>query len=146
MNNEWICYSNKLYRWTAQLPVIDHFKNKYKIDYVDIITIPGVNRILAENKGSIIEAIKSIWTSINVHKSKIVAIVGHYDCAGNPVDKETQLKDILAAMKTVASWGLKVDIIGLWVDKNWKSSLVKWFIIHIAFAVNVSSYIISILK
>ncbi|MHA1800751.1 MAG: carbonic anhydrase [Candidatus Heimdallarchaeaceae archaeon] len=110
----------------VQIPVIDHLKNNYKIDYVDIITVPGANKILAENKDNIKEAIKKYLNiSINVHKSKIVAIVGHYDCAGNPSDKETQLKDIHVAMKTVASWGLDVHIIGLWVDKNWKSSLVK---------------------
>ena len=110
----------------VQIPVIDYFKKKYKINYVDIITVPGANKILAENKDGTIEAIKKYLTiSVNVHKSKIAAIVGHYDCAGNPANKETQLNDIIAAMKNVASWGLNVDIIGLWVDKNWKVSLVK---------------------
>ena len=110
----------------VQIPVIDYFKKNYKINYVDIITIPGANKILAENKDSTIEAIKNYLTiSVNVHKSKIAAIVGHYDCAGNTANKETQLNDIIAAMKNVASWGLNVDIIGLWVDKNWKVSLVK---------------------
>lgn len=110
----------------VQIPVIDHLKNNYKLDYVDMITIPGANKILAENKDSTIEAIKKYLNlSVNVHKSKIAAIVGHYDCAGNPANKETQLNGIIAATKNVASWGLNVDIIGLWVDKNWKVSLVK---------------------
>ncbi len=110
----------------VQIPVIDYFKKNYKINYVDIITIPGANKILAENRNSTIKAIKNYLNiSVNVHKSKIAAIVGHYDCAGNPANKETQLNDIIIAMKNVASWDLNVDIIGLWVDKNWKVSLVK---------------------
>ena len=110
----------------VQIPVIDHLKNNYKLDYVDMITVPGANKILAENKNTTIEAIKKYLNlSVNVHKSKIAAIVGHYDCAGNPANKETQLNDIIAAAKNVASWGLNVDFIGLWVDKNWKVSLVK---------------------
>ena len=39
--------------------------------------------------------------------------------------QKTQLKDTHAAIKTMVSWGLDVDIIGLWVDKNLKASLVK---------------------
>jgi len=110
----------------VQIPVIEHLKNNYKLDYVDMITVPEANKILAENKDSPIEAIKKYLNlSVNVHKSKIAAIVGHYDCAGNPANKETQLNGIIAATKNVASWGLNVDIIGLWVDKNWKVSLVK---------------------
>ncbi len=54
------------------------------------------------------------------HNSKLIAIVGHHDCAGNPVEKETQLKQILSAIKTVKSWNFEVQIIGLWVDERWE--------------------------
>jgi hypothetical protein len=106
----------------VQIPVIEWLKNEYKVDYVDMITEPGPNKILAESKDDLIlESIKSrLEISVNKHDSKIVAIVGHYDCAGNPVEEDRQLKQILSAIKTVKLWNFKAKIIGLWVDKNWK--------------------------
>ncbi|MFC1892717.1 carbonic anhydrase [Chloroflexota bacterium] len=47
--------------------------------------------------------------SVNRHNSKLVAIAGHHDCAGNPIDKETQLEQIHTAMKTVESWILRFE-------------------------------------
>jgi len=105
----------------VQIPVIEHIKNNYGVVYVDMITAPGVNKLLAECEHIAIEAIKKcVEISVNVHGSKLIAIVGHYGCAGNPTDKETQLKHILAAIKMVGSWGFNVKIIGLWVNENWR--------------------------
>ncbi len=33
-----------------------------------------------------------VEVSVNKQGSKLMAIVGHYDCAGNPVEEEEQLK------------------------------------------------------
>ncbi len=104
----------------VQLPVIEYMKSRYGVDYVDIVTEPGPNKILAENgyKTTIESIKKRVKISVECHNSKQIAIVGHYDCAGNPEDKETQTTHILSAIKTVKSWGLNVQIIGLWVDEN----------------------------
>lgn len=103
----------------TQLPVNSWMKKEYGVDYVDTITEPGPNKILAEN--SEVESIrKRVLISVNKHGSKHIAIVGHYDCAGNPVDKPMQLGHIKNAIKTIESWGLKANVIGLWVDENWK--------------------------
>ncbi|MCK4433369.1 MAG: hypothetical protein KAV48_05485, partial [Methanomicrobia archaeon] len=68
-----------------------------------------------------IETIKRrVEISVNKHASEIIAIVGHYDCAGNPVDRDTQIKQIRSAIRIVESWNFNVQIIGLWVDENWK--------------------------
>lgn len=102
----------------TQLPVNDWMKKEYHVDYVDTITEPGPIRILADNRD--VESIKKrVLISVNKHGSKNVAIVGHHDCAGNPVDKATQLSHIEGAVKTVRSWGLGVNIVGLWVDERW---------------------------
>jgi carbonic anhydrase len=106
----------------VQIPVIEWLKRKYSASYVDMITEPGPNKILAESKDdSVIETIKRrVEISVNKHASEIIAIVGHYDCAGNPVDRDTQIKQIRSAIKIVGSWNFNVQIIGLWVDENWK--------------------------
>jgi hypothetical protein len=111
----------------VQVPVTEFLKKKYGVDYVDMITEPGPNGILAANKDQpIIDSIKRrVGISTTKHGSKHVAIVGHHDCAGNPVDKDTHLAHIRSAIKTVKSWEVKAEVIGLWVDDKWKVSEVK---------------------
>ncbi len=105
----------------VQIPVIEYIKNNYGVDYVDMITAPGVNKLLAEDEHTIMGLIKKcVEISVNSHGSKLIAIAGHYDCAGNPADKETQLKHIFTAIKTVSSWGFNVKVIGLWLNENWE--------------------------
>jgi carbonic anhydrase len=111
----------------VQHPVAELLKKKYKVDHVDTITEPGPDGILAANQDkAAIESIKRrVDVSTGKHGSKHIAIVGHHDCAGNPVDKGTHLAHIRAAIKTVKSWGVKAEVIGLWVDDGWKVSEVK---------------------
>jgi aryl-alcohol dehydrogenase-like predicted oxidoreductase len=105
----------------AQIPVINWMKKEFKVDYVDSITEPGPIRILAENKDNYaLESIKKrLAVSLNKHGSKHIAVVAHHDCAGNPVDKQTQLGQIAAAIKTVKSWGYDATFVGLWVNDAW---------------------------
>jgi hypothetical protein len=109
-----------------QIPVVEYMKSTYAVDYIDMITEPGPNKILSENTDSaLIESIKRrVAISVEVHDSKLIAIVGHYDCAGNPADKETQLRHILSSIITIESWEFEVQIIGLWVDKNWRVATI----------------------
>jgi hypothetical protein len=111
----------------VQVPVTEFLKRKYGVDYVDMITEPGPNGILAANKDqSIIDSIKRrVGISTGKHGSKHIAIAGHHDCAGNPVDQETHLAHIRSAIKTVKSWGVKAEVIGLWVDDKWKVSEIR---------------------
>jgi hypothetical protein len=105
----------------VQLPVMLWLKTEFNVDYVDVITEPGPNKILAENTSiSDINSIrKRVDISVHKHLSKHIAVVGHHDCAGNPVDKATQIQHITDAVKTIQSWGYKVTVIGLWVDDQW---------------------------
>jgi hypothetical protein len=106
----------------VQIPVIEWLKRQYGVDYVDMITEPGPERLLAEDKDrrGIQSLRKRLEISATRHNSKLVAIVGHHDCAGNPADKETQLKQISNAIKTVESWNFEVRVVGLWVDEKWE--------------------------
>ena len=111
----------------TQLPVNEYMKKKYKADYVDTITEPGPNGILASNKDhATVESIKRrVGISTGKHGSKYIAVVGHHDCAGKPVDKKTHVMHIRNAIKTVKSWGFNTEIVGLWVDENWKVNEVQ---------------------
>lgn len=111
----------------VQLPVIGYIKKKYGVDYVDMITEPGPNGVLASNKDHVtVESIKRrVGISTGRHGSKYIAVAGHHDCAGNPVDKDTHLTHVRNAIKTVKSWGFNAEIIGLWVDENWQVNEVR---------------------
>lgn len=110
----------------VQEPVIKLLKQDFNCDSVDMITEPGPNLILAEGKEKhLIKSIKNrVDISINKHNSKLIAIIGHYDCAGNPKPKEEQLKEIKKSIKTINAWNYQVEVIGIWVDKNWKAERV----------------------
>ena len=107
----------------VQDAVKNYMKENYGVDYVDMVTEPGPNKILADNADSaIIENIKKrVEISVHHHGSKVVAIVGHFGCAGNPTEKEEQIKHLQEAKKTVESFGFPVEIVLLWVDGDWKT-------------------------
>ena len=105
----------------VQLPVIDWMKKHTQADFVDMITEPGPNKILAENNDSgLIQSLKKrVEISVLKHASSQIAIIGHFDCAGNLVDKETQLEQIKTSIQIIQSWGFQIPVIGLWVDDHW---------------------------
>jgi len=110
----------------VQIPIIEFLKKKFKVDYVDMITEPGIDKILAEGNKELISWIKEkIKISVKKHNSKVIAIVGHADCAGNPVEKEKHIEQIKKGMKIIKLMKLNVKIIGLWVNENWQVEVVK---------------------
>ncbi len=106
----------------VQLPVIKYLQKRFKVKHVDCITEAGPNLILSENKN--IESIRSIFErlkiSIENHKSGGVAVIGHYDCAGNPAPKEEQIQHIQTSVKQIRKKYDSIEVIGLWVDREWK--------------------------
>lgn len=105
----------------VQLPAINYLKARFGVDYVDSITEAGPVLYLAEKTDSV--QTKSILRrtdiSIKNHKSKGIAIVAHYDCAGNPADEEKQSNQLISAVNFLAERYPSVEITGLWVDSNW---------------------------
>jgi hypothetical protein len=110
----------------TQIPVAEWMKKMFKVDYVDAVTEPGPIKLIAEFKDiQVIANIKKrVDISVNHHRSKAIAVVGHFDCAGNPVDKNTQVLQIADAVKKIKTWGFDVTVVGLWVDEDWKVSQI----------------------
>jgi hypothetical protein len=110
----------------VQEPVIAWMKNEYAAQFVDLITEAGPNRVLSANTDQ--HAVESIKSRIDIlvrkHGSNVIAIVGHYDCAGNPEGEEVQLDDTLAARELVKSWYPECTVLGLWVDDHWSVTRV----------------------
>ncbi|MCK5127817.1 MAG: hypothetical protein KAR42_16290 [candidate division Zixibacteria bacterium] len=109
----------------VQLPVIEWMKGRFHVDYIDMITEPGPDKILAENITPLVESIKNrVAISVEKHGSKVVVIVGHADCAGNPVPKEKHIEHVKLAMALVKSWNLPISICGIWMETDWKPEIV----------------------
>ncbi|MGC8790723.1 MAG: carbonic anhydrase [Desulfurella sp.] len=106
----------------VQEPVINWMKKKYNAEYVDMITEPGPIKILSDNSDKfLVDSIKSrLVVSVEKHGSKVIAVVGHHDCAGNPSDKQTQINQIKNSINLIKTWFNDVEIIGLWVNEKWQ--------------------------
>jgi hypothetical protein len=75
---------------------------------------------------TILESIrKRMNISVNLHGSKVVAVVAHHDCAGNPVEKEKQIEQLNASINTLKSWGFAVEYLKLWVNDNWQVQVIN---------------------
>lgn len=107
----------------VQDAVKDYMKNNYGVDYVDMITEPGPNKILCEcqdcDKGVIEDIKKRVEISVHHHGSKVIAVVGHFGCAGNPAEKEEQIKQLKVCKEKVEAFGFPAEVILLWVDGDW---------------------------
>ena len=109
----------------VQYPVNDWMKARFGVDYVDVVSEAGPDGLFFHRSLPHIEAMKQrVMISVNGHGSRNVAIVAHHECAGNPADKETHLEHLRHSMEIMASWGLPVQLLSLWVDEDWVVHLV----------------------
>ena len=114
----------------VQVPIAAFLKERLNVEYVDIITEAGPNRLLGKQTSySLIESVfNRLRMSVEHHHSVGIAVVGHYDCAGNPAGKEEQSAQTVAAAKYIRKRCTRcknIPIIGLWVDGKWSVSEVE---------------------
>ena len=111
----------------TQEPVIDFMKQKYNIDGVDMVTFPGADGVISngENSDEIAFIRKAVSISIEKHHSRIIAVVGHFDCAGNPGNREHHYADIQEAVNEVSSWSFHAQVVGFYVNDKKQIEEVK---------------------
>ncbi len=105
----------------TQKPVAEWVQSNYLVEYVDMITEPGCDKVLSGENITLINQIKSkVEISVKAHKSSLVVVAGHYDCAANLVTKDVHVIQIQKAVTTVKSWELPIQVAGLWVNDKWE--------------------------
>lgn len=111
----------------TQQRVIDYMVQNHDVDGVDMITFPGADGMFSSQERAVeVElARRAVSISVERHSSKVIAVVGHHDCAGNLVDKERHYMHIHRAVEKVQSWGLPTRIIGLYVNDEWQIEQVS---------------------
>ena len=109
----------------VQQPVSDWLRQRLGVDYVDMITEPGPDKALTQGLLRQVESIRDrLAISVQAHQSGTVAVVGHDDCAANPVQKDRHWAQIEKSAEIVAEWGFGVRVIGLWVNQQWQVEVV----------------------
>ena len=110
----------------VQIPVTNWMKGKYALDFIDMITEPGPDKMLSQGNPAQVESIKSrVLISVNAHGSETILVAAHHDCAGNPVTKEEHISQVKDCVKILQSWKLPVkNIIGAWINDSWMLEIV----------------------
>jgi carbonic anhydrase len=105
----------------VQLPVTNWMKSKFGLDYVDMITEPGPEKLISQGSPEHLKSVRTrVEISVNAHGSKVILVAAHHDCAGNPVTKEEHIRQVKDSLKLIKSWGLPVrDVIGVWINDHW---------------------------
>ena len=109
-----------------QKPLLDFITERFRVDYVDMVTEPGPDKILSEDEAAgVIESIKKrVLISVEKHGSRIVVIAGHHDCAANPVEEKEHKRQIAKSVENIKRWNLEADTYGAWVDASRKAGLI----------------------
>ena len=111
----------------SQEPVIDFMKEEDHIDGGGMVTFPGVDGIFSnsENRGDIELIRRAVSISIEKHHSSIIAVIGHFDCAGNPGDKEHHYTHIRRSVHEVSLWNFDAQVVGYYVNDKLQIEEVK---------------------
>ena len=109
----------------TQLPVIHWIKENYGVEYVDMITEGGIVGCLADKSFNIDNILNKVSISIDQHGSEHIFIVGHDDCAGNPVNPTTHKKQIIDSVNRIKCHILSCKVTGLWVSNDFKVHKIK---------------------
>lgn len=103
----------------VQIPLIEWIKKEYSVDYVDMITTPGPEKVILGMKHT--DYFKErIDISHEAHGSGVVIISGHYDCAANPISEKEHKAEIKQVVDIVRGWGYDVEVLGVWIDAAWQ--------------------------
>jgi len=109
----------------VQGPISKWIKENHGVEFVDVVSEPGCDLTLSGPSDAEAGMKAKVEISINAHKSKLVFVSGHHECAANPVSKEEHIAHIKKAVERVNSWNLPVRVIGLWVNDSWTVDAVS---------------------
>ncbi|MGA9745698.1 MAG: carbonic anhydrase, partial [Nitrososphaeraceae archaeon] len=78
-----------------------------------------------ENSDKIAFIRNAVSISIEKHRSRIIAVVGHFDCAGNPGNREHHYAHIQRSVHEVSSWNFHAQVVGFYVNDKKQIEEVK---------------------
>lgn len=110
------------------IPATEWTRQHLKVDYVDMITEPGMIGAFAARDERLLHSVKRmLHISLRAHGTRTVVLVAHYNCVGNPVAKEKQLQQISHSIQILRSWEFpEIErIIGIWLNEQFQAELIE---------------------
>lgn len=105
----------------TQEPLIRWAKVRFGVDFVDMINEPGPDKILLLDNRELLNYIfKKVRISIDRHGSTRLIIVGHYDCAGNPVERDTHIDLVKKSIEVAKRHLSDIEISGVYINEKWE--------------------------
>lgn len=106
----------------VQRSVLEYMMDRFDTPCVDTITAPGPNGILSrqEDEHAMQSILKCLDVSVNKHDTVGIAVVGHYDCAGNPGNEDYQNTDTRGAVRFLRAKYPERNVIGVYVNDAWQ--------------------------
>src|SRR5688572_14964347 len=100
-----------------QRPVNDFLVEEFAVTYLDTVTRAGMIKYLTSSSDpTTASIIVDLDSSIRAHSPKHLALVAHRECAGNPVDDETQLRELDESVAHFRRLYPELEVVGVWVD------------------------------
>jgi hypothetical protein len=119
----------------CQDAVAAYVRQKFNVDYVDAITEPGRDGILAGKKVDVSQPDDVLkWlrfkaqVSAKGHGSRHAVVVGHSKCAGNNTSNDEHQSDIRRAVEAVQGWNLFETVVGLFA---FESGSTGWTVVEV---------------
>ena len=95
-----------------QAAVADAVRRTHAVEYVDMVTVPGVDGALREDGPARKQVRSAVGVSVEAHDSAVVVVAGHTDCAGHPVDDQGHAADVGAAADWLRSEFPHLTVLG----------------------------------
>ncbi len=110
----------------AAIPTLQFLQNYLQVDHVDFVTSAGPDKAFLQGEPAKIEEMKrQVAISLNAHHSKIITIVAHHDCAGNPISREEHFAMLSACVKEIEQWNHDVRVLSLWINEKWQAEVIS---------------------
>jgi len=108
------------------LPLIKWIKEKHRVDFVDIITIPGPDKVISKNSEEELKNAKqALIISLNVNGSEKIILSGHYDCRANNVSNQEHIALIKKGVEIINTWEINnAEVFGVWVNEKSEVEIV----------------------
>lgn len=101
----------------AQEPLVAWVRQLFGVRYVDVVTEPGIDVVLARGpQGELDALLAKAVVSRQAHGAATLAVAGHADCAGKPVTDDRHLEDVAAAVHRVQAALPEFAVGGAFVD------------------------------
>lgn len=98
------------------VPLVVWTRDNYAVDFVDLVTEPGMDGLLAESGSIAPEIIAKLDFCLEKHQAQPVLVAGHHDCLGNPVDEAAHRRHIVSSVGRLRELRPGRPVAGLWVS------------------------------